>query len=282
VSAESILTRTESPGVAWPPRAEVRTPNTFSSAWHQWRAMSARALRSAWSENEYLVAVVMPLVFALGFYLPLQALMANNGIDYAQFLMPIIVLQTAAFTAIAAAQRSALDSLRGMSRRMSTMPVAHLTPFLARMTAATVRSVVSIVAAMLYGTVLGFRLSGGPLDTLLFLLFIVAVGVVFALAGDALGVLARSPERTSQLLALPQLVLGLLSTGFVPESGFPTWAQPFARNQPISLFAATLRGLSEGTLTAQTAVPALIWLAGLTVAFLLLARYALSRKWTIR
>ncbi|MBY6538122.1 ABC transporter permease [Rhodococcus sp. BP-349] len=233
--------------------------------------MTARAVRSARVENEFLIAVVMPAVFALGLYLPLKSVMEQRGLDYAQFLVPIIVLQTSAFTAVSAAQRSALDAMRGMNRRLSVMPVRSFVPLTSRMVTNTVRSIVSVVAAVLYGSVLGFRFGGSVLDPVMFVGFALLVGAVFSLGADALGLLARNPEATSQLLVLPQLVLGLLSTGFAPESSFPEWAQPFARNQPISHFAAALRELAQGTPHLSTFLPAALWLAGLTAVFVPLA-----------
>ncbi|MCR5978973.1 antibiotic transporter [Gordonia jinghuaiqii] len=264
--------------LTWPDVDDPATVARNRPFARQWATMTGRGIRSAWGEGEFLVAVVMPLVFALGFYLPLRLVMADRGIDYAQFLMPIIVLQAVAFTAVAAAQRATLDKLRGMNRRLASMPVRPLVPLSSRMTISMVRSVVSIVAALIFGALLGFSFSGSALDTLAFVGFALAVALVLAIGADSLGLIARNPEATSQLLVLPQLVLGLLSTGFVPESGFPDWAQPFARNQPISHFAGTMRELAEGNPTASTVVPALIWLGALAVVFVALAHHTQTHR----
>ena len=74
-----------------------------------------------------VVAVIAPFVFGLGFYLPLKFVMQLQGIDYAQFLMPIIVLQSMAFTAISAAQLAASEASTGLMARMQTMPVVART-----------------------------------------------------------------------------------------------------------------------------------------------------------
>ncbi|MDL9936852.1 ABC transporter permease [Gordonia sp. ABSL1-1] len=259
--------------LAWPDLRDPMVGATGAPFVRQWVTMTGRAVRSAHHEGEFMIAVIMPIVFALGFYLPLRLIMADRGIDYAQFLMPIIVLQSVAFTAVAAAQRATLDKLRGMNRRLASMPVRPLVPLTARMSTSAIRSFISVTAALIFGALLGFSFDGGFLDTLGFLSFALGVGLVLAIGADSLGLLTRGPEATSQLLALPQLVLGLLSTGFVPESGFPEWAQPFARNQPISHFASTMRELAAGEPTLATATPALIWLGALAVAFLALAHH---------
>ncbi|HEY9315770.1 ABC transporter permease [Williamsia sp.] len=273
MSAPSVSDR-----IAWPDATDPSVVTRGPAFWRQWLTLTGRAVRSAHTEGEFVIAVVMPIVFALGFYLPLRLIMADRGLDYAQFLMPIIVLQAIAFTAVAAAQRATLDKLRGMNRRLSSMPVRPLAPLMARMSTSMLRSVISIAAALVFGALLGFRFDGGPIDTLGFFAFSLAVGFVLAIGADSLGLIASGPEATSQLLVLPQLVLGLLSTGFVPESGFPEWAQPFARNQPISHFAGTMRELAEGHPTIATATPALLWLGALTVAFIALAHHTQTHR----
>lgn len=253
-------------GLLWPDLA-VRRSRTVS----QCVAMTSRAVHSARVENEFLVAIVMPIVFALGLYLPLRSVMDRQGIDFVQFLVPIIVLQSSAFTAVSAAQRSAMDAMRGMNHRLSAMPVDKYVPLVARMVTNTVRSVVSLAAALICGALLGFRFSGSVWGAAGFVVTALFIGLVFSLGADALGLYARNPEATSQLLVLPQLVLGLLSTGFAPETSFPEWARPFARNQPISHFSATLRGLADGTVDMRSLVPSMLWLAGAIALFVPLA-----------
>ncbi|MEP9415696.1 ABC transporter permease [Gordonia sp. VNQ95] len=273
-----MTTQVPQPRLTWPDRDDPAVVTTRWVFLRQWKTMTARAIRSAHKEGEFTIAIVMPLVFALGFYLPLRLIMAEQGIDYAQFLMPIIVLQAVTFTAVAAAQRASLDRIRGMTRRLASMPLRPLVPLLSRMSTSLARSTVSVVAALIFGAMLGFSFDGGVLDTVAFVAFALAVGLVFALGADSLGLVARGPEATSQLLVLPQLVLGLLSTGFVPESGFPDWAQPFARNQPISHFATTMRELAAGDPTWQAAMPALIWLGALAGVFVITAYYVETHR----
>jgi ABC-2 type transport system permease protein len=91
-------------------------------------------------------------------------------------------------------------------------------------------------------------------------------------------VLSRSPEATSQALTLPQLILGMLSTGFVPEEGFPEWIRPFARNQPISQFAHAMRDLAEGTVNSAALIPALLWCLAFVVIFAPLSIWANVRR----
>ncbi|MBY6410490.1 ABC transporter permease [Rhodococcus sp. BP-252] len=248
------------------------------SGFVQWRVLTARTVRTMVKKGELLVAVIAPLIFTIGFYLPLKFVMQFQGIDYAQFLMPIIVLQAMAFTAISSAQRASTEALTGLSTRLKTMPVVIGAPLMARMTSAFLRSTVTLTAALIYGHVIGFRFSAGPLQAMMFGATALAISTVLSFGADAIGTLSKSPEATSQALTLPQLILGMASTGFVPETGFPEWIRPFVRNQPISQFSAAMRDMAEGAITFSVILPALLWIIGLSVVLIPLALWASLRR----
>lgn len=248
------------------------------SAIGQWWALSARLIRTMVVRGELFIAALAPLVFTLGFYLPLRHVMQLSGINYAQFVMPIIVMQAVTFTAISAAQLAAGEQARGFTTRMKTMPVGGWVPLGARMTACLVRAVVSLVAALAYGYMIGFRFQAGFGLAVLFCLVALGIGLSLSLGGDAIGNLSKSPEATAQALTLPQLILGMLSCGFVPETGFPEWIRPFVRNQPISQFAYAMRDMAEGGITMSVLLPATLWFIGLVVVFAPLAVWASMRR----
>jgi len=228
--------------------------------------------------GELLLAVIAPVVFGLSFYLPLKFVMQMRGLDYAQFLMPIIVLQSMAFAAITAAQIAAQESSSGFTARLQTMPVLSAVPLAARMSGRFVRAVVSLIAALGFGYAIGFRFSAGLGQAVLFCAMALAIALVLCLGADALGTLSGSPEATAQALTLPQLILGMLSCGFVPVEGFPEWIQPFVRNQPISQFSIAMRDMAEGGVTWPVLLPSVLWLAGLAVGCAAIAVWANSRR----
>jgi ABC-2 type transport system permease protein len=203
--------------------------------------------------------------------------MGLQGIDYAQFLMPIIVLQAMAFTAISAAQRASTEAMSGLNSRLKTMPVVRGVPLVSRISSGVVRSLVSLVSALGFGYVIGFRFSAGFGQALLFCALAMLISTTLSIGADAIGTLSKSPEATSQVLTLPQLILGMASCGFVPESGFPELIRPFVRNQPISQFSFAMRDMAEGGVSFQVLWPSLAWVAGLLLFFVPLAIWASSR-----
>lgn len=224
-----------------------RTRAGLQRRWLPCWVLTRRQIRPSVRNGEILTAVLAPTVFTLGFYVPLNRVMSFAGYgssSYAQFLMPMIVMQAVSFCATAAAFRSAVDARDGFGDRLATLPIPAVAPLLARTAATGYRIVVAVAAALVSGYVIGFRFYGSCWDTVGFLLLAVAVGIMIGLCGDLLGVLTKSPEATTQMLLLPQLILGMVSTGFAPAAQFPAWIQGFARDQPISQFVGAMRALA--------------------------------------
>ncbi|WP_336081218.1 ABC transporter permease [Nocardia sp. SSK8] len=244
------------------------TPDTRQ----QWWVLTTRLIVPAVKSGEVLSSVLAPAAFTASFYIPLKTVMmfSGNGFSsYAQYMMPLVILQAAAFTAISAAFRSATDAVAGLNRRFGAMPLRPLVPVAARMSANLFRLVISLAAAIAAGYVIGFRFRLDAAHTLGFLAFALLIGVALTLGADVIGTLSKSPEATSQALVLPPLIFGMLSTGLAPADQFPEWIQWFVRNQPVSQFAIGLRALAgdtagnAGVVSWSLMGPSLLWLAAI-------------------
>ncbi len=237
----------------------------------QWWALSGRGISKVFRGGEVIFAFVSPAFLAICFYLPLRSIVeVTPGINYGQFLMPIIVLQSVNFAASSAAMRAAFDGEQGINTRFRVMPMSPVIPMLARTATNGVLLVISLVCAAVACLIIEWRPGGGLWGTAGLFGLAFLIGALFSWAADGLGLVAGSPEATSQALALPTLILGMMSTGFVPLQQFPEWIQPFVRNQPISQFADSMRALDAGTATWQQLQPSLWWCAGLAATALLL------------
>ncbi|MBA4022236.1 MAG: ABC transporter [Gordonia sp.] len=230
----------------------------------QWLALTTRSLIGMSRRGEFFLCVTAPVLLTICFYIPLRTIMDGYpGMNYAQFLMPVICLQSVGFVATSAAMRAATDGSLGLTNRLRSMPVSVIVPLMARLCANVVLLVISLSWALISGLVIGWRPEAGLLNFLGFLAVSMVVGIILAFGADTIGAISKNPQATSQALALPQLILGMLSTGFVPEERFPEWIRPFARNQPISQFAELMRGFDSGTATWDMALPSVCWAAGI-------------------
>ncbi|SNT27290.1 ABC transporter permease [Rhodococcoides kyotonense] len=247
----------------------------------QWWVLTSRTLRTSVRAGELVTALIAPVVFTIGFYLPLQkviSLFGNGVADFGQFLMPLIALQAIAFTAISAAFLAATDAVDGINTRFASMPVAPSVPFTARVATGLLKCAVSSAAALGCGYVIGFRFSGSAIQTACFFGFVAVIAVALIIGADMIGTTSKSPEATTQILIVPQLILGMLSSGFAPLDQFPEWVQPFVRNQPISQFTTALRGLADGTATGSSLYPAVLWLVGMLLLFVPLSLRVNTRR----
>lgn len=257
-------------------------PKARPSSFRQWRALTARILR-VMVRGELMVAVITPLIFTVGFYFPLRYMMQTSHrlgeLSYAQFIMPIIVLQTIGVTMMSNAQLAAYEAHTGLSSRLQSMPIASRVPLAARIASGMGRSIASLIAAICYSYIIGFRFHAGIGQSALFCAFALAVGITLSLGADAMGNVSKNPESLSQALAMPVLIFGMLSCGFVPESGFPHWIRGFVRNQPISQFAFAMRDMTttHGVSWHVLWVP-LLWLGGLAAVFTPWAIWATGRR----
>jgi ABC-2 type transport system permease protein len=224
-----------------------------------------------------LTATLFPLIFFFGFLAVLRRSLEARGLDYEQFLPPIVVIQAMFFTGMASAMLLADDRVRGLQERCRSLPISRWAPLVGRVAADLVRAVLSVVVLLVAAGAVGFRFEAGVLAAAGF----VGVALLFAVAACAgfgsAALAARDPEAVLPTLALPYLVLLILSSGFVPVEGFPGWLQPMVRWQPVSLSAEALRALSGGGPTAAPLVRAAVVLAGLISVFGLLGARAYRR-----
>ncbi|GAB08123.1 ABC transporter [Gordonia amarae] len=241
----------------------VRTPPI--SAVGQWLALSHRGLIHVVKNGEVVFAIISPLLLAVCFYVPLRRLMDLGGINYAQFLMPIILLQSIGFTGSTAAMRVTIDMDRGISTRFRALPMHRSIPMLARVSTNLLLLVLSIIFATIICLIIGWRPQGGVMGLVLLYSFALVVGVVVSMLADGIGMVAGTPQATSQVIGLPLMILSMCSSGFIPPERFPEWIQPFVRNQPVSQITNALRALDEYDLDWYHIGPAIWWCVGLTV-----------------
>lgn len=253
---------------------------TSPSGIRQWRVLTMRLIAPTLRNGEVAVGVAVTVAVTVSLYIPLNRLMDGPDLkmsSYAQFLVPLIVLQAISFASISTAFRAATDSVQGINRRFQSLPIPLLMPLAARITASFYRCALGLVVALACGYVIGFRFHRGSVCAAAFCLLALFAGLALALLGDTLGTKSRDPAATAQWLLLPQLIFGFLSVGIQPLQRFPDWLQPIVQNQPISRLVDALRALAGDSgdgvapVTWSVIAPALAWVVGIM---------ALTLPWT--
>jgi ABC-2 type transport system permease protein len=239
--------------------------------------LAGRNVRGALTVSSISGMVLSPLLFLLAFTFVFKSLLADRGIDYAQYLPPAIIVQSMMLVAMSSAFYLAGERRSGLLNRWRTMPVHRVAVLAGRLLVDAARAAVSLVVIVVVGFGLGFRLSGGPLRMVGFVLLAVAFAVCLAAGAATVGAAAASPEVVMSLLFLPYLPLLTLSTAYMPVTAFPGWLQPVVRASPVSANVDALRWLA-GSGPSSAWWPALVWIAGIGLVFGVSAVRAFGRR----
>ncbi|CAM3176938.1 antibiotic ABC transporter permease [Mycobacterium intermedium] len=258
----------------------------------QWWVLTIRFIAPTLRNGELITAIGASVSFAVGFYIPFSTPWnhyvggASSGVasNLGQYITPLITLQAIAFAAISSAFRAATDSLHGVNTRFRSMPIAPLTPVLARVSASVYRCCVGLTVALISAHVIGFRFHRGAIYIVGFCVLAIVIGVLLSFGADLIGTATRNPDAMLPLLTMPILIFGLLSVGIQPLKMFPQWVQPFVRNQPISQLVLALRALAGDTtksplpVTWSVMAPTVAWLIGFALLLVPVSVIVLSRR----
>ncbi|MEU0336104.1 ABC transporter permease [Streptomyces sp. NPDC006193] len=247
-------------------------------------AMTGRQLRRVRNNPGLAVLTqMMPVNLLLFFGYVFGSALAMPGREYRSFLVPGLLVATAAGGLMTGMFQAAQDTHRGVADRFRTMPVSRAAVPLGQAVADLVVTAVGTVPLLLAGLAVGWRIEGsaggaaGGVGLLLLFRF------ACTCAGMLLGLLTRSEEAAGQLGAA-SFVLPLLSDAYLPTGGLPGWLRALAEWNPISAVTTALRDLfGNAPVPAGAAWPvahpvagALAWSLALTALSLPLAvrRYA--------
>jgi ABC-2 type transport system permease protein len=223
------------------------------------------------------VPVLLLLLFVGVFGGTLKAgLGVGPNASYIDYVMPGIIVMTAAYGSSVTAQAVNRDSTEGIIGRFRTMAISPASVLNGHVASALTRTLVS--AALVIGVAigLGFRSDAGVGRWLA----VVGVTALLVLAltwlAVPVGLAAKTAEGLSGFILIVQL-LPFISSAFVPPDQMSGWVRWFAEHQPFTPVIDTLRGLLAGTPSGGTALAAVAWCAGLTLAGYLWARVLLRR-----
>ncbi|MGV9755247.1 ABC transporter permease [Streptomyces tricolor] len=247
-------------------------------------AMAGRQLRRVRNSPGLAVLTqLMPVNMLLFFGYVFGSALAMPGREYRSFLVPGLLVATAAGGLMTGMFQAAQDTHRGVTDRFRTMPVSRAATVLGQAVADLVVTAAGTVPLLLTGLAVGWRIEGSAAGAAgavgLLLLFRFAC----TCAGILLGLLTRSEEAAGQLGA-SSFVLPLLSNAYIPTDGLPGWLRALAEWNPVSAVTTALRDLfgnapvPEGAAwpVAHPVAGSLVWSLALIALFLPLAvsRYA--------
>ncbi len=216
-------------------------------------------------------AVVQPVLFVLMFRYVFGGAIRVPGVDYVNFLMPGIFVQTVAFGAINTGIGLAEDLGKGLIERFRSLPMARSAVLAGRTLADLSRNLLVVVLMLLVGFAVGFRVQTNAIAfvgaVLLLLAFSFGLSWLFALIGMSVPN-AESAQAASFPLLMP---LVFASSAFVPLESMPGWLQAFSARQPVTITVNAVRALVLGGPTATPVLQSIAWSVALVAIFAPLA-----------
>ncbi|MGH2753486.1 MAG: ABC transporter permease [Actinomycetota bacterium] len=216
-------------------------------------------------------ATIQPVIFVLMFRYVFGGAIVIPGVEYVDFLMPGIFVQTSVFGAMGAAIGLAADLKSGLLERFRSLPMSRSAVLGGRTLADLSRNtfVAALMAAV--GFAVGFRIHTNAAAFIAGMLLVLLFGYTLCWVFAALGLAVGDPE-TAQAAAFPVMApLVFASSAFVPVASMPGWLQTFAEHQPVSVTASAVRGLAIGGETATYVWQSLAWCAAILIVSSVLA-----------
>jgi ABC transporter DrrB family efflux protein len=222
-------------------------------------------------------STIQPVVFVLMFRYVFGGAIRVPGVNYVDYLMPGIFVQTSVFGAIATAIGLATDVQSGLLERFLSLPMARSAVLVGRTLADLTRNVFVVALMTGVGFLVGFHVHTNAAKLIAAMLLVLLLGYALSWVFATVGLLLRNPE-SAQAAAFPVMApLVFASSAFVPVASMPGWLQPFAAHQPVSVTASAARALILGTPAASDVLQALGWVAGILLVFVPLAVWRYRR-----
>ena len=214
-----------------------------------------------------MFVVLQPIMFVVLFNYVFGGAISVPGFNYAQFLIPGVIVQTVAFGGAATGIGLTEDLSKGILDRFRSLPIARSAYLTGRIVSDGVRTAISVLVIFGVGLLIGFRFRAGFPSALGAIALAVAFGMAMSWVGAWIGLLVKKPEaaQTGGFIWLFPLVFA--SSVFVRPATMPDWLQRFAEANPITIVADATRALTIGGPTTRPVFQSLAWIVAITLVF---------------
>jgi ABC-2 type transport system permease protein len=268
--ADSPIPANLDSGVRWiAPAAQTAGAGTTVSV------VAVRTLRKFMRSPQLLVSsMVGGAVFLILFRYIFGGAIRFGAVPYVDFLIPGMVMTSALTIGVFNAVGVAEDGEQGFFDRLRSLPAPRIALLMGRVLgdAGVVAWGTAVTAAL--GFAVGFRLHGTAGDAFLAFGLCLAYGFAFQWVFLCIGLASSSPQGAQGLSMLAYPVM-FVSSAYVRVNTLPSWMQPVADHQPVTIMCNAVRSLALGgpamagldhTSTYWTLL-SLAWAAGITLVF---------------
>jgi ABC transporter DrrB family efflux protein len=220
---------------------------------------------------------VQPVLFVLLFVYVFGGAIQTPGLDYVDFLMPGIIVQSIVFGGFVTALGLADDLKKGLMDRFRSLPMIRSALLTGRTLGDVVTNVFQLVVMFAVGLAVGFNFQTGVGKVAAGIALLLFIGYAFSWVFAFIGLSSSSPEASNAYGFTILFPVTFVSSAFVPVASMPGWLQPIAENNPFTTMVDAARALFLGTPAGNDVWLAVAWTVVIIAVFAPLSAWRYSR-----
>lgn len=236
-----------------------------------WIMIKRNLLRYQRLPQLVVFSFIQPIMFVILFAYVFGGAIQTPGVNYVNYLLPGILVQTTLFGAMMTGVGLADDISKGMIDRFRSLPMARSAVLAGRTITESIRNLFVVFVMTGVGYIIGFRIEHGFWNYLMAAGLTVLFGFAFSWVSATIGLAVKNVETAQTAGFIWVFPLAFASSIFVPIETMKSGLRQFAENNPITHTVDVVRGLILGQPLGDHLWISLAWIAGILLVFVPLA-----------
>jgi ABC-2 type transport system permease protein/oleandomycin transport system permease protein len=230
--------------------------------------LAKRSLLRIRRQPDLLVGfTIQPVMFVLLFVYVFGGAIETPGLEYVDFLIPGIIVQSMVFGGFVTALGLADDLKKGLMDRFRSLPMSRSAVLTGRTLADVFSNVVQLVVMIGVGLLVGFSFKTGVAEIAAGILLCLLIGYAFSWVFAFIGLTASSAEAANAFGFTILFPLTFVSSAFVPVESMPPWLEVIAENNPFTKMVNAIRALFVDTPAGNDVWLAVLWSLAIVAVF---------------
>jgi ABC transporter DrrB family efflux protein len=239
--------------------------------------LAKRSLKRIPRQPDLLLGfTIQPIMFVLLFVYVFGGAIDTGPLDYVDFLMPGIIVQSMVFGGFVTALGLSEDLKKGLIDRFRSLPMWGPAVVAGRILADVGTNVIQLVIMFAVGIIVGFRFNASFVEIVAGLALLLLIGYAFSWVFAFIGLSASSPEASNAYSFTILFPVTFVSSAFVPPDTMPNWLEPVAEYNPFTTMVDAARALFVGTEAGNDIWGAVVW------SLVIIAMFSVLSVWRYR
>ena len=240
--------------------------------------LAKRSIKRIPRQPDLLVGfTIQPVMFVLLFVFVFGGAIDTGPLDYVDFLIPGIIVQSMVFGGFVTALGLSEDLKKGLIDRFRSLPMWGPAVVAGRILADVGTNVIQLVIMFTVGIAAGFRFNTSAVEIVAGIALLLLIGYAFSWVFAFIGLTASSPEAANAYGFTILFPLTFISSAFVPPDTMPSWLQPIAEHNPFTTMVDAARALFIGIEAGNDIWLAVLWSLAIIAVFGMLSVWRYRR-----